>query len=305
MKQVAIVGNGQLALGVARVLSERHDLTVSDPTPRAEQHHALTSGADVVIIATTTRFADVAESIETAITHGSHVIVSAEECAFPWAVNAELADRLDALARHNGVTVLGAGLNPGFIFDAFVVTLTGTRSAVDGIVVTRTVDLSSFGPAVRARLGLGVEESMFDAGVASGEILGHAGFPQSMCITARAMGIRIERIDTAIEPILADGLTVGVRQVYTAIVEGREWYRATFTGHLDPAGAGLGVRDEVALRGPLPLKCTIDPGVGAQEGSRAIIANSIDRVIDARAGWITVAELPPAHPHRHLTSQNT
>lgn len=305
MKQVAIVGNGQLALGVARVLSARHDLVVAGPTPRADQHQALTSGADVVIIATTTRLADVAESIEVAITHGSHVIVSAEECAYPWAVNPDLADRLNALAHHHGVTVLGTGLNPGFIFDALVVTLTGARTVVDGIVVSRTVDLSGFGPAVRARLGLGVDQSVFDTGVASGEILGHAGFPQSMAITAHAMGIKIERIDTAIEPIIGDGLTVGVRQVYTAIVEGREWYRATFTGHLDPTVAGLTVRDEVSLRGPVPLECTIEPGVGAQEGSQAIIANSIDRVIDARAGWITVAELRPAHPSRHLTSQNT
>ena len=298
VKQVAIVGNGQLALGVASVLSEREDVAVLGPTTRAEQNRALTSGADVVIIATTTRLADVAESVEIAVTNGSNVIVSAEECAYPWAVDPETADRLDALARQKRVTVLGAGLNPGFIFDALIITMTGVRASLDGIVVSRTVDLSGFGPSVRERLGLGVDVSTFHAGVASGKILGHAGFPQSMSIAAQALGIDIDRIDTLLEPILDGGLTVGVRQVYTAIVEGREWYRATFIGHLDPAGAGLTARDELILRGPLPLICTVDPWVGAQEGSQAIIANSIDRVIDARAGWITVAELPPAHPSR-------
>ena len=58
-----------------------------------------------------------------------HVITTAEEAAQPWAIDAELADALDAAARARGVTVLGAGVNPGFVFDALVLTLAGAACA--------------------------------------------------------------------------------------------------------------------------------------------------------------------------------
>jgi len=299
---VAIVGDGQLAGGVAAALASRSDVRVLGPTTRAEQSGALSSEADVVIVATTTRLADVLASIETAIVAGSNVIVSAEESAYPWAVDDAAARRLDALAQRHGVTVLGCGLNPGFVFDALVLTLLGVCVSAATIAVRRTVDLSGFGPAVRARLGLGVDQASFQAGIASDEILGHAGFPQSMAIVARAIGAQIERIETRIEAVMADGISVGVRQHYTATVAGLPWYQATFDGHLDPASVGLIVRDEVHVtpQAGAALTCVIEPGIGSQAGSQAIIANSIDRVIEARAGWLTVADLPPAHPFSPL-----
>lgn len=293
---VAIVGTGQLARGVAAILSRRADVHLIGPSDRSQQSVALSSGADVVIIATTTRLADVAPAIESAILAGSNVIVSAEESAFPWAVDSAAGDRLNALALSHDVTVLGSGLNPGFVFDALVLTLTGVCASVDSISATRTVGLGAFGHVVQARLGLGVDKAAFTAGVASGEILGHAGFPQSMSIVASKLGLTLDTIGTLIEPIMEHGQSVGVRQVYTGVVDGAEWYRATFLGHIDPQSAGLRVRDEIEILGSAPVNCVIDPGIGSQSGSQAIIANSVNRVIAARAGWLTVADLPPAHP---------
>jgi hypothetical protein len=296
VKSVAIVGNGQLATGIALALAPRTDIRLIGPAARSDHDHALKCGADVVIIATTTRLSDVGSGIETAIAAGSNVIVSAEEAAYPAAIDEMLAYRLDALARANGVTVLGGGLNPGFIFDALVLTLLGTTTAVRDIDVIRTVDISGFGPAVRARLGLGVNRGSFERGLSNGQILGHAGFPQSISLVAHALGVTLDRIDTSIEPIMHDGFSVGVRQVYTGVLRGADWFRATFIGHIDPVSAALRVRDEIRIDAPVPFTCVIDPGINSQTGSQAIIANSVDRVINAPPGWITVAHLPPAHP---------
>lgn len=296
MAHVAIIGNGQLGGGVARILATRSDITLTGPTSRKEQGAALASGADVVVIATGTRLSEVCSTIETAVRAGSNVIVSAEESAFPWAVDDGVADRVNTLARAHGVTVLGCGLNPGLIFDALLITLLGAVVSAPRIDVTRTVDISGFGPAVRARLGVGVSRHVFEQGLQDGDILGHAGFPQSILLVANALEVEVQRIDTVIEPILQEDLTVGVRQVYTGIVDDAAWYCATFVGHLDPAAAGLRVRDELRIEASEPLHCVIDPGVSSQSGSQAMIANSIDRVLSAPAGWLTVADLPPACP---------
>jgi 4-hydroxy-tetrahydrodipicolinate reductase len=268
----------------------------------------LRSGADLVVIATTTRLIDVAADIRTAVGSGSNVIVSAEEAAFPWAVDAVLAEDIDALARDRGVTVLGGGVNPGFVFDALVLTLLGTTTTASTLAVHRTVDISGFGTVVLGRLGVGVSPEQFQRGVVDGSILGHAGFPQSMAIVADALGLTIERIDREIEPLVAPseialpqlaisaGHSAGVRQVYTALVDGEPWYTATFTGHVDLDMAGLTARDEIVSQAGPGLRCTLEPGIGAQRGSAAMVANSIDRVLSAPPGWLTVADLPPARP---------
>jgi 4-hydroxy-tetrahydrodipicolinate reductase len=303
---VAIYGAGQLGRAVAERLARRAGITLLGPAARAPE--LLTSGADVVVIATTTRLTDVTADIRSAVRAGSNVVVSAEEAAYPWAVDDGIAGELDALAREQGVTVLGAGVNPGLIFDGLVLTLLGSTSGANTIRVRRTVDISRFGSVVLGRLGVGYTADRFRRGVDRGDILGHAGFPQSMAIVADALGQTIERIDRTVEPIFAEaaialpqrtvavGESAGVRQVYTAVVGGRAWYTASFTGHVDPSSVGLVARDEIEIDADTTVSCTLAPGIGAQAGSAAMVANSIDRVVSAEPGWRTVADLPPAFP---------
>jgi len=125
MATIAIYGAGQLGTTVAQLLADVPHHNVLGVFGRNDREQALTSGADVVIIATTTKFKDVAADIELAVSNGSHVLVSSEECAYPWAVDKALADSLDSLAKAKGVSIAGTGVNPGLIFDSLVLTLLG------------------------------------------------------------------------------------------------------------------------------------------------------------------------------------
>lgn len=314
MTSVAIFGAGQLGTSVARILRERGGHEVLGPFGREARDAALASGATLVIIATTSRFRDVASDIVRAIETGSNVLVSAEECANPWLVDPELADAIDQRAREVGVTVLGAGLNPGLIFDALVLTLLGAIPNGCEIEVARVVDIGKFGPAVLTRLGVGVNEADFRRGVADGDILGHAGFPQSMSIVARGLGITIDNITEQIDPIIADtdvtlvsgqvirsGQSVGVRQTYRAFVDENVWFTAVFDGHVQPNLLGWTPSDTIVMRrdGVVERTVTIAPGLPSQSGSQAMIANSVDRVMNGAPGWLTVADLPPA-AHRGI-----
>ena len=120
MATVAIYGAGQLGTTVAEILQKVPHHKVLGVFNRSQREQALTSKADVVIIATTTKFRDVAADIELAVQSGSHVLVSSEECAYPWAVDKQLADSLDALAKSKKVSISGTGVNPGLIFDSLV-----------------------------------------------------------------------------------------------------------------------------------------------------------------------------------------
>lgn len=306
--RVALYGAGQLATNVAGILSRRPEIKVLGPHGRGGRDEALRSGADVVIVATTSFLRDVAPDVRLAVESGSNVITSAEEAAFPWAVDHLLADELDRLAREYGVAILGGGLNPGFAFDALVITATGPTARISSIRVERVVDLSGFGETVLRRIGVGFTEEEFASGTRSGAITGHIGFPQSMRVVASALELTIERVDRAIAPIFAErehhgrhivvsaGLTAGFEQRYIGVVDGMPWFEALFTGRLDPSSIGKPPRDEIWIEGDPSLHYEVAPGFDAQSGSSALIANSVRRVAEARPGWLTVADLPPASP---------
>jgi 2,4-diaminopentanoate dehydrogenase len=306
--RVSFYGAGQVGTNTAAILRRREGIEVLGPFGRDEREHALTSGADVVVIATTSFLKEIADDIRDAVESGSNVITTAEEAAQPWANDPEIADRLDALARARGVSILGAGLNPGFAFDALVLTVCGAAPEVESLRVERVVDLSGFGETVLRRIGVGHTPEEFEAGKRAGTVTGHIGFPQSMRVVADRLGVEIDRIDQQIEPIVAEsklaassmtvdpGRTAGFRQHYVAISGGRPWFEAFFTGHVAPREIGLEPRDEIVVEGPSRLHFAATPGMNPQSGSASIVANSIRRVIEARPGWVTVGELPPAVP---------
>jgi 4-hydroxy-tetrahydrodipicolinate reductase len=327
---VILVGLGGVGGRVATLIGERDDAEVVAAWSRRPDHHgrrlddvapgsgtdvqvaagleqALAAEADVAIVATASFLRDVGPQIERCLEAGLNVITTAEEAAQPWAADPDLAGRLDALARARGVSVLGCGVNPGFVFDALVLTLSGATARVDGIEVERVVDLGRFSPAVQRRVGIGHTRAAFAAGKASGEITGHIGFPQSMRVVARALGRRLDRIDTTIEPTIAEvalaggtmpiaaGESAGFVQRYVGYQGGEPWFEVRLTGHVDFAHAGLRQRDEIRIRGRPDLHLVLDPGLDAQATVTAVLVNSIRRVCEAPPGWRTVAELPPAH----------
>jgi len=313
MTTVSIYGAGQLGNGIAELLQGRTSLTVHGPFGRSERTEALTKGVDVVVIATTTRFRDIADDVETAINAGSNVLVSAEEAANPFIVDFDRATTLDSLARSKGVSVAGTGLNPGLIFDALVLTLLGATQRNCRIHVRRVVDISGFGETVLRRIGVGKSVADFTAAVECEEILGHAGFPQSISVVANALGIHLERIEKTLLPVITDqeinlpgkmtifkGQSAGVNQTYTAIVDGEPWYIAHFFGHVSLASIKRETGDDIDLltKHKQLQSVKIRPGFGAQLGSRNMVANSINRIIQAKPGWVSVADLVPAFPEQ-------
>jgi 4-hydroxy-tetrahydrodipicolinate reductase len=264
-----------------------------------------------VIIATTTRLRDVADDVREAINSGSNVLISAEEAAFPFIVDDSIAKSLDSLARQKGVSVAGTGVNPGLIFDALVLTILGSSPRGCRVHVRRVVDISGFGETVLRRIGVGKSESDFALAVESEEILGHAGFPQSIHVVANALGLKVERIEKILLPVLAtqdielpgkltikSGESAGVSQTYTGIVDGKPWFIAHFFGHVALNMIKKDSGDDIDLMlNQKPIQSIkLRPGIGAQVGSQNMVANSIDRIISARPGWVTVAEMSPAFP---------
>ena len=71
----------------------------------------------VLLHATGSRLEAVLEELLDAVRQGHPVVSTCEELSFPFLRHPELAERLERAAQRSGVSVVGTGINPGFVFD--------------------------------------------------------------------------------------------------------------------------------------------------------------------------------------------
>ena len=267
------------------------------------QTQALATPADLLLIATTSFLAEVEPDIHAGIDAGMNVICTAEEMASAWETDPVAAGRIDAHARERGVTVIGAGANPGYIYEVVGLALTGAVWRVDRITVRRVVDLSGFSATVLGRLGIGFEPGEFADNVRDHVIHGHIGFPHTIRTFARRFGIPIEHIGETIEPLVAldaiqttallvpTGRSAGLLQRTTGIVNGEPWFTAEFLGHVDLGSIGLSPRDAYEIDGLPSVRGVVEPGFNPQLTTTGALANYLPLVVAAPPGLISVTDL--------------
>jgi 4-hydroxy-tetrahydrodipicolinate reductase len=255
------------------------------------------------LIATTSFLAEVEPDIHAGIDAGLNVVCTAEEMASAWETDPAAAGRIDVHARERGVTVIGAGANPGYIYEVVGLSLTGAAWRVDRITVRRVVDLSGFSATILGRLGIGFEPGEFAEKVRDHIIHGHIGFPHTIRTFARRLGASVEHIDETIEPILAQdpikaaavevagGRSAGLLQRTTGIVNGAPWFTAEFLGHVDLSTIGLSPRDTYDIDGLPSVHGVVEPGFNPQWTTAGALANYLPLVVASPPGLISVTDL--------------
>ncbi len=273
-----------------------------------DRTEALAVPADVLLVATTSFVAEVREDILAGVTAGLNVACTAEEMGYPWGSAPAAAVEFEAAAIRNGVTVMGVGANPGYIYEVLALALTGATRRVDQISVRRVVDLSRFSYGVQRRLGLGFDEEDFAAGAAAKTIFGHIGYPFTMETFARRFGVRLGDFTESIKPMqaaepinfvavpIAAGESAGFHQRCVGHVDGREWFEAEFLGHVDLASVGLAPEDSFTVEGDPNLSAVIRPGFNPQSTTVAAIGNVLPHIVAAPPGLISMTDLPVPTP---------
>jgi len=259
---------------------------------------------DVVLHATTSRVVDAIGELETALNSRANVISIAEEMSFPRSGSPELADKIEATAKKNKVSILGTGINPGFVLDLLVIALTGVCFRVDSITARRVNDLSPYGPSVLRTQGVGITPEEFHKGVADGSVVGHFGFPESISMIARSLGWEIERIEQTREPIVSQveratpfvtvkpGLTAGCKHTGIGYMKGKPVITLIHPQQVHPHMAEVTTGDYIEIAGYPNVSFSGSPEIPGGIGTEALAVNMIPQIINAAPGLYTMADLP-------------
>ncbi|NCO92832.1 MAG: dihydrodipicolinate reductase [Armatimonadetes bacterium CG_4_10_14_3_um_filter_66_18] len=227
-----------------------------------------------------------------------NVVSSAEELLEPWARDAEVADALDQTAKEQGVTLVGAGVNPGFVMDLLPVALTCVCQVVNKVSVQRVVDAATRRPALQKKVGAGMTAQEFLAEVEAGR-MGHVGLVESALFVAQAMGWRLDRLEEVLGPMMAErDLTTDVLTVGAGTVAGIKHTAEGYVG--DKLVLDLDLRmyvgaeephDAVQIEGEPPLDVVVRGGTAGDAATAAALVNAAPRVAAAAPGLVRLREL--------------
>ncbi|MGB2694739.1 MAG: dihydrodipicolinate reductase [Dehalococcoidia bacterium] len=247
-----------------------------------------TARPDLVLHATGSYLPDVLPQLIACARAGANVVSTCEELSFPWERHPNPAKQLDSEAKAHSVTMLGTGINPGFLMDTLAAVLSGVCQRVERVRLARIVDVSTRREQLQRKVGVGLTAEEFQERVATGRF-GHVGLKESCWLLAEALGWQLDTLEETIKQIEgADGRGAGIRQLATGTLGDRTVIEALVQMSTDVDRA----RDEIEIDGTPPVRMTIDGGVPGDHATAAIIVNAARRVVDHAPGLITMLDLP-------------
>ncbi|MFQ5875493.1 MAG: dihydrodipicolinate reductase, partial [Dehalococcoidia bacterium] len=252
-----------------------------------------------VLHATVSSLERAAPQIRQVLKHGVGVISTCEELAYPFYRHPQLSEEIDHFAQEHGATVLGTGVNPGFVMDKLVFTLMAACRRVEGVHVRREVNAALRREPLQRKVGAGLRRDQFDALVAEGKIR-HVGLPESAAMIAHVLGLEPTDITETIDAVIADqeittpfltvkkGDVAGVEQVAGVMVGGEERITLELRMYVGAKAAA----DTIYIQGEPEIHMTIPGGIHGDVATAAIVVNAIPAVLSAKPGLITMIDVP-------------
>ena len=252
---------------------------------------------EVVCHSTGSRLREVFGQLKELLERGCHVVSTCEELSFP--LDQAIRADLQQTARSHNVTLLGTGVNPGFVMDKLPLTLTAVCQRVDSVDIIRIQNASTRRDPLQRKVGGGLTTAEFKAAVQAGKIK-HMGLRESLMMVGNGLGVEFDKVsDEKIEPIVAErevvtqylrvapGQVAGVHQT----IEGKGKINVRLELRMY-VGAEDVAADRVIVKGVPDLEMEIKGGVHGDRATAAMVVNSIPRVISARPGVLTMDDIP-------------
>lgn len=254
---------------------------------------------DIVIHSTSSSLPAVMDQLLACLAAEACVVSTCEELSYPFRKYPELAANLDTEAKTWGVALIGTGVNPGFVMDKLVLTLSSVSQEIESARAIRIVDASKRRMPLQKKIGAGMSVEEFRAQVAAG-VIKHHGLPESVAMVSDGLGLAVDEISETIEPVVARervkteflevaaGHAAGVHQIARGFAAGKEKIYMELQMYVGAAESS----DTVELVGQPNIKLTVPGGTHGDIATASVVVNCIPAILDAPAGLRTSRDLP-------------
>lgn len=325
--RVVIYGLGQIGLETAIVILGRRDLQlvgVIDNDPAKLQRDVADlagmkrpSGVrvsdrpddvlgiarpDVVILATGSRFKSILPQLKECVNARTNVVSSCEELLLPGIRYAAQTRELDKLAREREVSVLGTGVNPGFVMDTMALAVTSPCLDVKSVRIERVVDASTRRENLQKKVGAGLTTAQFRKGVKK-EQLGHVGLLESMHLVAEGLGWTLDKVDEKIKPVVSkkrvrtpfvtvqSGQVAGIHHVCKGFKNRKE----VVTLDLQMYVGAKKPSDRITVQGSPNVNVLFENGVAGDEATVAMLVATVPAMKKLDPGVRSMLDVPVTH----------
>ena len=257
------------------------------------------SKPDVVLLTTVSDMERITPQIEEILSYKIPIVSTCEELSFPWETSPELAKRIDESAKSSNVSVLGTGVNPGFLMDFLPIAMTGVCQNVKSIKVSRIQDASFRRIPFQKKIGAGLTLEEFESKRKSGT-LRHVGLTESMHMIASKMGWKLSKTEDILTPVVAEhdiktdvmkiseGMARGVQQIGKGYVNREQLITLEFRAAIGEKNS----HDTIEIKGTQDITSTIKGGVNGDIATCAVTINAIKSILNATPGLRTMADVP-------------
>lgn len=256
---------------------------------------------DVSIIATSSSLTAVRPSIIDSIRAGLDVISICEELSFPYMRHPEISKELDEEARDLKKTILGTGINPGYLMDLLPIVLTTPCQIVDSITVTRHMNSSYRRFSFQKKIGTGMTQTEFRKNIDEGSITGHVGLVESIRMIDSALNLELDNIkEIPPEPLIAEktvtnsfttikkGDVLGLKSMGVGMRNSKTIVQLNFLAYAEAEPQ----YDEIVIEGFPKIHQRIEGGVQGDYSTIAMILNLIPILSSAGPGLVTMKDIP-------------
>ncbi|MFQ6069176.1 MAG: dihydrodipicolinate reductase [Candidatus Aminicenantales bacterium] len=253
------------------------------------------------VLTTASHLEKIFPQLKECIEAGLNVVSTCEELSYPFKRHPHLSAEIDSLARKHGVTVVGTGINPGFLMDTLPLILTAPCLSVSSIRVTRMMNSARRRIPFQKKVGTGLTQEEFRRKIKEGIITGHVGLLESTYIIADGLGWEIEEaVELPPQPVVDDkeidtglgavkpGDVIGLVSTAFGRKDGKEVITLEFN-----ANAAISEEyDEIIIIGEPNIHQRIIGGVHGDTGTVAVAVNTLPRAVEVSPGLRLMKDLP-------------
>jgi 4-hydroxy-tetrahydrodipicolinate reductase len=264
------------------------------------------TGADIALISIATSMDTIYPHAKKCLEAGLNVITTSEEASYPWTTSPGIAAQIDKIAKENGVTFTGSGMQDVF-WANLITTLTGASHRIESVEGRTSINMDELGPMVAEFYAVGRKADEINKMIEKGEKL-----PLGDEVVCLRMDLENQISDLGLTP-------KSFREIVTPIILKKDLKCRAFDKTI-PAGdvTGLDNTIEIETWEGILFRATQTAKVyepGEQDvnewvikgeptihlrndspptllGTSSQIVNRIPDVINAEPGYVTIDQLP-------------